>query len=58
MIARKTVQVPIIAVVVALSATVIGILASVRWDLPSGPCIVAALIAEAGCVWAAARVSS
>jgi ABC-type Mn2+/Zn2+ transport system permease subunit len=55
MIGRKSWHVMATAVAVALSATFLGIEASVRWDLPSGPTIVAALLAEAGAVWLVAR---
>jgi len=55
MIGRKSWHVMATAVTVALSSTFLGIEASVRWDLPSGPTIVAALLAEAGAVWAVAR---
>ena len=55
MIGRKSWHVLVTAVAVALSSTLIGVEASVQWDLPTGPTIVAALLAEVGVVWLVAR---
>ena len=56
MIGRRSWHVMIVAVTVALTSTLAGIAASVRLDLPTGPTIVAALLAEAAVVWAIARM--
>jgi hypothetical protein len=41
-----------------VTATLGGIVASVRWDLPSGPMIVGVLVAEAAVVWAWVRATT
>lgn len=56
MLARKTWHMAAIAIVVAVVASVFGLDLSVHWDLPSGPTVVAALVAETGVVWAIARL--
>jgi zinc/manganese transport system permease protein len=56
MIARHSWQVMAVAVAIAVTGTLAGIVLSVQWDLPSGPTVVAALCAEAGLVWVAARL--
>jgi len=55
LVARKTWHVPALAIAIAVVGSVAGILLSVRWDLPSGPMIVAALVAELGVLWLVAR---
>ena len=56
MLARRSWHMPAIAVGLALVGTAAGLFASVLWDLPSGPSIVAALAAETGLAWGAARL--
>jgi zinc transport system permease protein len=58
MLARTSRHVLAIAVVAAVTATLGGIVASVRWDLPSGPMIVGVLVAEAAVVWAWVRATT
>ncbi len=55
MIGRKTWHVAATALVVAITSSVVGIVLSVKWDLPSGPTVVAVLVAEAAMAWAVAR---
>jgi ABC-type Mn2+/Zn2+ transport system permease subunit len=55
MLARRSWHMPAVAVSVALLGTVAGLLASVLWDLPSGPSIVAMLCAGAAAAWILAR---
>jgi len=55
MVSRRTWHVTAVAVGVALLGSVAGIEASVRWDLPTGPCVVAALVVEAAVAWGVAR---
>lgn len=56
MVARRSWQVVAVAETVGIGGTIVGLVASVQWDLPSGPCVVAALVAGAGCSWAVARL--
>lgn len=44
-LARSPEQMALLAAVVGIAAVVIGLLASLRWDLPSGPSIVVAAVA-------------
>lgn len=55
MVGRRSWHVLAVAVTTAVLGTVLGIVASVVWDLPSGPTVVAALVAEAGVAWIVAR---
>ncbi len=55
MVGRKAWHVPAVAVASAVVGSVGGIVCSVAWDLPSGPTIVAVLVAETGIAWAIAR---
>lgn len=55
MVARKSWHVTAVAVAVAVTSSIAGIVLSVKWDLPSGPMVVAALLAEATAVWLIAR---
>jgi ABC-type Mn2+/Zn2+ transport system permease subunit len=56
MIATRAWQVAPYSALFALVGSVAGLYGSVLWDLPTGPTIVAALVAEAGIAWLAARL--
>lgn len=56
MIAGRAWQVGFFAAIFALTGSVAGLYGSVIWDLPTGPSIVAALVAETGIAWVVARL--
>ncbi len=58
LVARKTRHVPWLTLAVAVVGSVAGILLSLKWDLPSGPTIVAVLVAVLGLFWVAGRLRS
>ena len=57
MLARRIWHVAALAVASSVAGSVLGILASVHWDLPTGPCIVAVLAAEVAAAWVLARIT-
>ena len=56
MIARRAWHVLVFSLILAVAGTVLGIWGSVRWDLPTGPSIVAALVLGSGAAWLIARL--
>lgn len=55
-VSRRLGHIYAVAIGSASLATIVGMLASIRWDLPAGPAIVACSFALAGIAWAVSRV--
>ena len=55
LVGRRTWHVSAVAVLVSVAASVTGLLLSLRWDLPSGPMIVAVLVLAAAVCWLGGR---
>lgn len=56
MVARRSWHVTAVAILLAVVGSVAGIAGSLHWDLPTGPTIVAVLVAGAGGAWGLARL--
>jgi zinc transport system permease protein len=56
LVGRRSWHVTAVAIAVAVVGTLGGILASVAWDLPSGPAVVAVLVLETAVAWGIARL--